>query len=344
MISVSSTRCLFALIRQWVRRGLAPFLALALASPILRAQDSGAAVRTMARDLAAQGAEAFEHQDYKTALDRFGRAYSLVPAPSIVIMQARSLAKLGRVIEALDKYEKTQHMPLADDAPDAFRQAVSDARREGEELWKNVPRLTIHVRVSPVSPNDLTVSLDGRQLPGALMDVSQPTDPGPHTIAVKAAGFETETRSVTLEVGDRVTLDIPLVADTRAAKPPSAGSSSPSSSLSDRASREPSAAMRPWAWTAVGVGTAGLALSAITGVIALEKKSTLDTQCHPGCPASAANDISTFRTTRTVSYASLLVGSASIGLGGYFLLTGSGEQRTIGATLSPTHVGIWGDF
>jgi hypothetical protein len=341
MTSDFSSSPFSALIRRLICRVLPPFLALAVISPIARAQDSGAAVRTMARDLAGQGAEAFEHQDYKTALDRFDRAYTLVPVPSIVIMQARSLAKLGRILEALDKYEKTQRMPLTDDAPDAFKQAVSDARREGEELWRHVPRLTIHVRVSPVSPNDLTVLLDSRQLPGALLDISQPTDPGPHEISVKAAGYETETRSVTLEVGDRVTLDIPLVAQKQVVKPLPL---SPSSSLSDRSNLDSGAAIRPWAWTAVGVGTAGLALSAITGIIALEKKSALDTQCRPGCPASSANDISTFRTTRTLSYASLLVGSASIGLGGYFLLTGPAEQRTIGATLSPNHVGVWGNF
>ncbi len=190
-----------------IRRTLPALLAIFLNSPIVQAQDSGAEMRTAARDLAVQGAEAFDHQDYATALDRFGRAFTLVPAPSISIMQARSLAKLGRVLEALDRYERTQHMQLAEDAPEAFKQAVLDARREGEELWNRVPRLTIHVTVSAVSPNDLIILLDSKPVPGALLDIGRPIDPGPHQVTVRAQGYESETRAITLAPGDRTTLN-----------------------------------------------------------------------------------------------------------------------------------------
>lgn len=207
-----------------------------------------------------------------------------------------------------------------------------------------MPRLTIHVRVSPVAPNDLTVLLDSRAVPGALLDIAQPTDPGPHEVTVRAKGYDTETRSIKLEPSNRVTLDIPLTAhhpmtDSSAI---AAGKSSPMADT--RPGAEAKVSYEPWAWAAVGVGTAGLALSAITGVIALEKKSALDTQCHPGCPAGAANDISTFRTSRTLSYATLLAGTAVLGVGSYVLLSSHGEQRLVGASFSPAHVGVWGNF
>jgi len=330
-------------IRRSVGRALKLLLALALATKALYAQDSGAEVRTAARDLAVQGAEAFDHRDYATALDRFGRAYSLVPAPSISIMQARSLAKMGRIIEALDRYEKTQHMQLAADAPDAFRQAVVDARIESEELWNHVPRLTIHVHVSPAAPNNLAILLDSKQVPGALLDVGRPIDPGPHKVDVSATGYVSETRSITIEPNERVTLDIPLIANSSSTTL-SLGVVSSRPQANDRPARDPVASIKPWAWVAVGVGTAGLALSAVTGVVALNKKATLDEQCHPGCPAEAASDISTFRTTRTISYVSLLGGAASLGLGSYILLRSPGEQGYVGATLGPTHAGIWGAF
>jgi hypothetical protein len=325
-----------------------PVLLLAFALTLMSrgtyAQNSEAELRTAARDLAAQGADAFEHQEYATALDRFGRAFSLIRAPSISIMQARSLAHLGRVLEALDKYEKTQRMPLAEDATDAFRQAVLDSRREGEELWLRVPRLTIHVRVARQTPQDLYITLDSKPVPAALLDVERPVDPGQHQIKVTAQGYETEKRTVTLEAGDHVTVDIPLNMPT-----PAAASSAPNRDVSgaiasDQPFRNPSRSSRPWGWAAVGVGSAGLALSAITGIVALEKKSTLDSQCHPGCPPSAADDLSTFRTTRTLSYVSLVAGSASLGLGGYILLTGSRDTAYIGASISPTQAGIKGAF
>ena len=344
MTSASKHRPMASINRQLTGRALQLLLALVLATKALHAQDSGAEVRTAARDLAVQGAEAFDHHDYATALDRFGRAYSLVPAPSISIMQARSLSKMGRVIEALDSYEKTQRMQLAADAPDAFRQAVVDARVESEELWTHVPHLTIHVRVSPVAPNNLTILLDSKQVPGALLDIARPIDPGQHQVIVKAEGYVSETRSITLELNERVTVDIPLIAKSSPAKSPSLEFVSSRPNSNDRPARDPVASIKPWAWVAVGVGTAGLAVSAVTGVIALNKKATLDEQCHPGCPADAASDISTFRTTRTISYVSLLGGAASLGLGGYILLRSPSEQRFVGASLGPAHAGIWGVF
>src|SRR3972149_2702255 len=114
--------------------GLGLLLGLVMTASNARAQEVDAQTRTLARDLAVQGAEAFEREDYVTALDRLNRAAALYPAPSIDVMRARALVRLGRLLEALDRYEETQRTPLAEDAPEAFRQAVSDAKREGAEL------------------------------------------------------------------------------------------------------------------------------------------------------------------------------------------------------------------
>ena len=114
------------------------------------AQGVDAETRTVARELARQGADAFERHDYTTALDRLTRAFSLFSAPTISVMQARSLVHLGRFVEALDKYEETQRMSLGDDSPDAFRQAVNEAKSEAEELRARIPRLLIRVRTTSV--------------------------------------------------------------------------------------------------------------------------------------------------------------------------------------------------
>jgi hypothetical protein len=339
---------------QWMRCSLPVLLALALTSHLVRAEDSGAQMRTMARDLADQGAQAFEQNDYAAALDRFARAFALVPAPSISIMRARALVKLGRILEALDEYEKTQRMQLGDDASAAFKQAVLDARREGELLWTRVPRLTIRVRSSEVAPKDLRVQFDSKLLPVALLDVGRPIDPGSHEIKVDAPGYETETRAFTIEAGENITLDIalkavhatesPTVTPNTSSPKASGAAESPAPNSHQPTTRHSTTTGKPWAWVAAGIGVAGLATSGITGVVALEKKSALDAQCHPGCPPGAASDISTFRTTRTLSYASFFAGAAFLGLGGYFLLTDSGEQKLVGATFSPTHLAVWGAF
>jgi hypothetical protein len=323
---------------------LAMLLALGLSTHTLRAQDSDAETRTAARDLAAQGAEAFERQDYATALDRFTRAFSLVKAPSISVMEARSLAKLGRMLEALDKYERTQRTPLAEDAPDAFRQAVSDAQREGRELWRRVPRLMIHARVPRGTSESLKILLDSKPVPAALLDVQRPIDPGLHQVDAAADGYDSVSRVVTVQAGDQVTLDIPL--NSTMVNPQTVPTLVPTARpvAGDPPNRDSRSAASPWGWAAVGVGTAGLLLSTVTGVIALEKKSTLDSLCSPGCPPRAADDISAFRTARTLSYVGLLGGAAFFGAGSYVLLSGSHDGAALGASVGPMNANLWGTF
>ena len=321
------------------RLRLLPIVALLSLSPAYSAaQKDDAEIRTAARDLASQGIEAFERHDYAAAIDRFERAFALVPAPSISVMHARSLVQIGRYLEALDVYEKTQRMPLPPDAPEAFKQAVSDAHSESEGLWRSVPRLTIHVQTLAPPPSDLTIALDSKRVPAALLDVSRPADPGPHRITAHAVGFNQETRSVLLEPGSQTTVDIPLVA---------ADSNTPvlmKESTHDAPPARGSQATQILGWSGVGVGSAGFVLSGITGIIALKKHSTLESQCHPGCPVSAADDLSTFRTTRTISYASFIVGAASLGVGSYLLLSGSSHTPSVGATIGPEQVALWGRF
>jgi hypothetical protein len=201
-----------------------------------------------------------------------------------------------------------------------------------------VPRLTIHIRTLAPPPSDLTITLDSKRVPAALLDVSRPADPGMHQIAARAAGFNQEVRSVSLESGSHTTVDITLVA---------ARANSPiltEASTHDAVPAEGGPAKRILGWTGVGVGSAGLVLSGVTGIVALKKHATLESQCHPGCPVSATDDLSTFRTARTISYASFIVGAASLGVGGYLLLSGSNNTPSIGATIGPEQVALWGHF
>jgi hypothetical protein len=108
-------------------------------------------------------------------------------------------------------------------------------------------------------------------------------------------------------------------------------------------------------WTFVGVAGVGLATSAVAGLIALDKKSDLDSSCQANsprpdgslgtaCSPSVKGDMDMFRTMRTVSYVSLAVGVASLGVGSYFLLSGSRESAHVAATIGPMSAGIQGAF
>jgi hypothetical protein len=318
---------------------LAALLGLANVESAARA-DGDAQTRTLARELARHGAEAFDQKDYSTALDQFDRAEALFHAPSISVMRARSLAGLGRLVEALDAYEATKRVPLGDNAPSAFRDAVADAEREGEDLRKRIPRLTVRARLDNGDPGELRVLLDGKALPDALLNVERPIDPGRHEIVAQAPGHAPVTRLATLTEGDRVTMEIVLsaapggaVADAKRA---------PAEAVQAPADRSGGRAL--WGWTLAGVGVAAIGVGTVTGVMALGKKSSLDSECRPGCPPSAASEIDSFRTNRTVSYLGLSLGVASLGVGGYFLLSGRPESAHLTAQVGPQNVLISGAF
>jgi hypothetical protein len=99
-----------------------------------------------------------------------------------------------------------------------------------------------------------------------------------------------------------------------------------------------------YGWVGVGLGATGLATSAITGIVALDRKSYLDGVCRPGCPPSAAGDIDTFRTYRTLSYLGFIVGTVSLAAGSYLLVHDAGDGQQVGLTVGPAAASFSGAF
>jgi hypothetical protein len=314
-------------------------LCFALCSPELaRAQlgEGDAETRTMARDLAQQGAQAFEQKNYTLALDRFTRAHALFPAPSLSVMRARSLRELGRLVEAADAYSETQRTPLSSDAPEVFRRAVLEARQEGEHVAARMPRLMIRVRSGATPPPELEVVLDGKPVPPALLDVERPIDPGTHKLVASARGHEVMVRRIEIAEAERLVVDLPF-------ETAPSGHSGESARIESGEGRS-SFARSTWGWAAAGTGAAAVTAGVITGLVASNKKSSLDSVCRPGCPPSSEDDIHAFRTNRTLSYVSFGVGAAALGIGSYLLLTGSAEAEHVAVRVEPGSVGLGGRF
>lgn len=322
------------------------YLALAMvcfASRATAQEAADAETRTAAREMATQGAEAFEKRDYETALDRFQRASALFRAPSISVMEARTLAKLGRFVAALDKYEETRHLPLPPEAPEALQRAVNDATHEGEELRARTPLLRISILGKRPRTGEFKVTIDSKPVPPALLDVERPLDPGRHEIEAAGDGLIPIQRRIDLSEGEHRLVEIQfagagpderlLLAARAPAAPPKAPEEKPASNQ-----------LATWGWAATGLGVVGIGTSVVTGLVALGKKSALDSACHPGCPPSSSDTLDSFRTNRTVSYASLVIGAAGLGVGGYILLSGSRESSHVSARLSPGGATLSGAF
>jgi len=314
---------------------LALALGLALHPPPARADEADASTRMAARELALSGAEAFDKQDYATALDRFQRAESLFKVPSIAVMVARCLARTGRVVESVDKYEETLRMPLDAAAPEAFQRAVADATAEVEAVRARVPRLELHL--SADAPPDVRVRLDDKPVPAALLGVPIPLNPGPHHLSANSPGRQRYSHDLVLDEGTRQSVEISLLPLEPARAPQNAAAPAGDAA---KPSHRPS-------MLAIGLlsgGGVALLVGTVSGIAALGHKSKLDEQCSPGCPSDLSKELDAYRFDRTVSYVGFGLGLAAAGAGTYFLLQKSPSGSQVGAQLFPGGAALKGRF
>ena len=268
--------------------------------------------RNAARELARDGVAAYDAGDYQRALDMLKRAHALIPAPSISVYEARCLARLGKLVEAVERYEDTAHAKLDRGAPDAYRQAVVDAVREVEEVRERLPRLKIEVEGRGSELQSMEVRLDGKLVPRELVGVPRTVNPGVHRVEVRVPGVgrglasaeatEREVRSVVVRISalDSESGDVGGAESERA---------------SGRGRR------RTLGYVAVGLGVAGVAVGVAEALNAQSKKSLLDDQCDGSrCPSFAAADIDAFHTARTISVVGYGVGAVGLVTGTLLLL------------------------
>jgi hypothetical protein len=259
--------------------------------------------RNAARALASEGDAFYAKQDYEHAVDRFARAYALVGAPTIGVRWARSLAKLGRLIDAEEHYVATVRTHLAPDAPDAFRAAVTEATQELADLRARIPKLEI-VRPGGVG----AVRLDGKPVPDALIGVARSVDPGAHV--VEGDGAARESVSVVEGQSARVVLK-----------------------RSGEAASSPGNLRKTAGFVAVGVGGVGIVVGAVGGILALQDKAVLDKYCTDGaCPANNADNIDKYHTAGTISTIGFVAGGVVLAAGVVLLVTAKPAQaRNLGA-------------
>ncbi len=293
-----------------------------------------AETRTAARDLATQGAQAFDAGKYAEASDFFRRAHELVSAPSIALMQARSLAKLGQLLEAVDTYEQTIRLKLPDDAPEAYVAAVQTARSEVEEVRARLPRLKLTV-IGTTKGDAPQVTIDTKPTPPALLGVERPVNPGQHHFVVLVGGQVRATRDLTVVEGQSYQVEL----DARPVAPVVALAGSDAAPQSSVAGANP---RRTLAYVAFGVGVVGLGVGTYTGLVALHHKSDLSSACHPECPQSSADELSSWRTNRTVSWVSYGVGVAAAGAGILLLTLGKPDHEHIALSAWPNGLQIGG--
>ena len=152
--------------------------------------------KATARQLATQGIQSYQQGKHAEALDLLQRAEQLYDAPVHLVYIARTQAALGKLVEASETYRRLVRTDLAAGAPQAFKDAVSDAQRELLQLEPKIPSLRIDVNPSDIK--GLQLRVDGEVVSSVVIGINRPTNPGKHTIEAAAANYDTAMASVEL--------------------------------------------------------------------------------------------------------------------------------------------------
>jgi hypothetical protein len=326
-------------------RSVAVSLAFALslglaASPEARAQSD--ADRATARSLGQEGQQAFEAKDYATAEDRFRRADKMVHAPTLVLGLARALTAEGKFVEAQESYNRIIREGLPAGAPDVFKRALDEAKKEVDAVAAKVGAVTITVKAAGGADiPDPQVVLDEHPINSASLGVRRAIDPGPHVLRATADGYKPgELRFSMTEGGsadEPLTLDKDLSAAPVATAPMTTPAPAAATTPDLSPTESPSNARKIAPWIAFGVGGAGLVLGGITGILAMGKHSTLDGECKPDCTTTTAqSDLSSYHTIGAISDVGFILAGVGGAVGAILLVTQPRSAPTTGVRIVPT--------
>jgi hypothetical protein len=302
----------------------------------------------VARSIAVSGREAFNAGDYDTALAMFRKAYELYPAPTVVLYQARTLEKMGLLIEASDAYSRTTRISVPSNSPAQFAEAIAAAREEGEALLKRIPTLTLELRGARPDDPRTSVMLNSRPLDKAQLSQPQRLNPGTYRI-VGSVGSERQFDSqVALVVGQHrsITINLGVAPDPLGIE----SGIAPRGTVGEDPGTTHSIPIL--AYVAGGVGAAGVGVGVITGLLANAKYDDAERLCPDSrCPAGSPglDAVDAFRTWRMVSSVSYGVGAAGIAAGVILWLTASDDadsarSRSIEPWGTAKAAGIRGTF
>ena len=326
-------------------------------APTGAAQTADDRERATARDLGQAGIEDLRNERHDAASEKLERAYALVKAPTLGLWSGRALVKLGKLVEAAERFLEVTRLPDGERNPEVQAKARQDAAADRDALLPRIPKLRLVV--SGAEPAEVTVLLDGATVDPPLVGVEQPVNPGGHSIEARR-GDQVVERTVELAEGASQTIELVFAEEPAVAPPPVAREPKPTpvaptpSPTSDARADDPppasSSTQRTLGWLALGVGAVGLTAGTVSRVIAAGKKDDLDPVCRNDvCPHDRSDDVDSYNRARIVSNVSYGVGAVGVGLGAVLLLTAPLPREAPAEArwepwVGPTSAGVRGVF
>jgi hypothetical protein len=298
-----------------------------------------------------QALQAYDAGRFAEARTLFRRAHEVSPTARTLRTIGMCSFNLGDYVDAAISLEAALDETRKPLTGDQRKQVAELIARSNQAIGRFAVRL---------SPSDASLILDGRAV-ALTAQHELLVEPGRHELSVQARGHHTVQSGLSVEGGDRTTLEfhLALVPDAQNELPapgtlqPMAANGLPAQSADPRTS--PSAAghsssslQSTLGYTSLGVGVAGLAVFGVFGVLAIVEQNKLQDVCpNGGCGPAHYDQLDRYDTYKTLSTVGLIGGGALMLLGAGLLLSRperDPNRAALEPLLGPGSVGLRGSL
>jgi hypothetical protein len=329
-------------------------------SPAL-AQPAESASRQSARTLGYAGVEAYQAGDYVAAEENLSAAFNLLRVPSLGLWSARALVKLGKLVEAAERYLVSASLEVPVGDVEIQRAARSEAQRERAALLPRIPLVTI--RVEGASAPEVEILLDGRNVPPSEVGTTLRVNPG-NRLVVGRRGTDQVEVVLKLAEGEQSVASLrfepraagldgapPSVAPAAAVPVAAATTTGVPVATKHEPVRDatPSTPLRTTGWALLGLGGTSLVLAGVAGIVAHGKRDGFeeacpDDYCSNDVPADVRDEAESYNTLVTLSTIGWIAGGVLAAGGAVLLLTESGPEPQLALGIGPGSASLRGRF
>lgn len=290
--------------------------AVALHTALAHAEPS-ATERATAEALFQQAAALMNEQQFEKACQKFEASQQLDPALGTMLRLADCYDRAGKTASAWAMFQDVRS--LAERRSETERQQIAIERIA--DLEKRLSKLALDI--DPKNAGlELTVRLNGAQIPKASWDTPLPVDPGKQPIEVSAPGYAPFSSSVEVQRGpSSQKFNVPALAPLPTASEKLEHEPQPRPAEPSRSGTT----QRTLAYVAGGVGLLGLGAGTYFGLHARSlNESSLD-HCRPtdatACTSEGDSERYRARSAASISTVTFIAGGALLTTGLVLLLT-----------------------
>ena len=287
-------------------RWIAGFVAVGLIAAAEPARAQTASDSERAEKLFTEASQLTQDGKFEDACPKFAESERLDPALGTQANLALCYEKIGKLASAYRNFRAVQTLAHA-----TGKKGREDTARE--KLAELKPKLSYLV----VEPKDADAIVKVDDEPVAHEDWAfVPVDVGDHKVEATAQGKKLWTATVSMPAGANQKVDVAIPAliviqgQTQFVT----------------VTKETNTTKRTLGFAIAGIGVVGVAGAVVTGLIALNDKSTADSDCKPQCATQNGRDaVSQGKVMLPINAVAWGVGIVGLGVGTFLILT-SGKK------------------